>query len=827
MSPAFKKNLITTALVIAGFILVSVIFNMPAFTGKILASSDYLNWKSVSQEAHLYKQKTGDDPLWSNSMFGGMPTNTFYGASGGNYVRLVHEALMGFLPRPANFMFLSMICFFALMSVMRINKWLGAVGAIAYTFATYNCLIMATGHETKMTDIAYMPAVLAGLILLMRGKYLGGAALMAISFAISIYVGHYQIVYYLLFILLAAGIGLLIAAFKKGQVKTALIGGVIALAVIGLGAGTNMSLVLPTLEYSKQTQRGGASELHSNHDASKKTGGLDKKYAFAWSNAVGETFCILVPYLYGGASYEEADRFPETSEAASGAAQLPGYWGPQSVLAGPVYFGAIVCFLFVLGMMLVRSQVKWWLLGVSIFGILLSVGDHFAAFNYAMFDMLPGLNKFRAPSTALVIPQLLFPLIGIWGINEVLRGKIDNVELWKKVKIAAIITGGLALIIGLGGGMFFDFTNSARDAQMFGERADLIGLIKSDRAAMARNSSLLSALFIVLTAGLLWMYTKGTIKAQYLIAGLGLLIAIDLMPIGHRYLKDKEESAGNPYKSKEEYDAFFEPDGADQAVLQDKDPYYRVLDMTGGVFSDSRPSLFHKSIGGYSAAKLENYQDVLDVHMSNGFNSEVMNLLNTKYFIVGQEGQPRQVIPNPSAYGNAWFVSNIKWAKTAEEEINALKAPSLGAPPDSTVTNQFNGRQTVVFRDRYQSKFQGFTPGVDSGAVIKLTKYGLNDLAFQSQSSKEGVAVFSDVYYDKGWTAKIDGKDAEILRANYFMRALRIPAGKHEIKFTFMPASYAKGKMFSIISSIILLALAAAAIVMFFKNRTKDEPVAA
>ncbi len=823
MSPSVRKNLLSTLYVVAGFLLVALLFSYPALQGKILASSDIMNWKGVSEEARAWHEKTGEQALWSNSMFGGMPTYTFFAPRGNNFVSYIGDALLNYLPRPANFLFLAMLSFFILMNVMRVNKWLGAVGALAYAFATYNCVIMATGHETKMMDIAYMPSVVAGLILLMRGKYLGGAALFGVALSLAIFAGHYQIVYYFMFVLLFAGVGMLISAYRTGKMKTALIGGVIAVALIGVAAGSNLGIILPTLDYTKNTQRGGQSELHT-HDQGKKSGGLDKTYAFGWSNSIGETFCILVPYLYGGSSQEDATRLPKTYEATGEQyPNLPSYWGPQPVLMGPVYFGAIVCFLFVLGMMLIRNPAKWWLLGVAVFGILLSVGDHFAAFNYFMFDYLPGLNKFRAPSTALVIPQFVFPVVAIWGLNEVLRGKVDRAELWKKTKIAAIAVGGLALVIALLGSLFFDFTSKG-DAQF---PAQILGAMKDDRQAMARNSGLLSAFYIAATAGLIWLYAKDRVKGQWFIAGLGLLIAIDLMPVGYNYLSDKQSSQANPYKDKEENDAFFAPSAADQQVyaMAGNDPYYRVLDLTRGVFSDALASYHHKSIGGYSAAKLENVQDLIDVHMSKGFNTEVMNMLNARFFIAPGGGQgPGQVIPNPKALGNGWFVSNIKWTKTAEEDINALNAPALGDTVQ--IPNPFNAKETGVLRDTYRNDLAGFTPSKDPAAAIKLIKYGLNALSFQSSNTGEGLGIFSDVYYDSGWKAFIDGKETKILRADYALRALRIPAGTHKIEFRFMPKSFATGKTIALICCLLIFGLVAGWAVLYLRKQN-GEPVAA
>ena len=826
MSPALKKNLIATLIILAGFFLVTVLFNYPAtIGGKVLATHDYVQWRSVAYEAMQWKDKTGEQPLWSNSVFGGMPTYTFYGPMGNNYILYIGNFFYGILPRPANYMLLAMICFFILTSVLKINRWLGAIGAIAFAFSSYNILILHAGHETKMMDISYIPAVFAGMVLLFRGKYLTGGALFSVALSLAIVAGHYQIVYYLILILAFTGIGMLVHAYRKGTLKTALIGAGIAVVLAGIAAGTASTPVMLTSEYSKETQRGGKSELN-HHDQGKSSGGLDKSYAFRWSNGIGETFCVLVPYLYGGGSMEDAKKLPRTNEATGEQqAKLPSYWGPQATLGieGPVYFGAVVCFLFVLGMMLVRNPVKWWALAVSILAFLMAMGDSLPGFNYFLFDNMPGLNKFRNPAMILVIPEFIFPLFGIWGLHEVMRGRVSKEELWKKAKIAAIATGGLALVLGLLGGMFFDYTNKVADAQI---PQQLIGVLKEDRQAMARNSALMSAFFIAATAALVWLYSKQKIKTQWLIAGVGLLIAVDLIPFAGNYLGDDSSDPTSVYKDKEEFDGLFQPKGADRQIQADKDAYYRVLDVSPGIFSDARFAIQHKGFGGYSAAKLENYQDIMDVHLSKGFNSEIINMFNAKYFMVsgggpGQEG----VIPNPNARGNAWFVSNIRWTKTAEEDINALNAPLLGDTAQA-VPGAFNAKEIAVIRDRLKDQLQGFTPSPDSGAAIKLTKYGLNDLTYQSTSAKEGLGVFSEVYYDKGWKAFIDGKEVPIIRADYVLRALRIPAGSHKIEFRFAPATYEKGKMISLICSLIIIALIAVAGFSLVKN-SKDTPAAA
>jgi hypothetical protein len=591
--------------------------------------------------------------------------------------------------------------------------------------------------------------------------------------------------------------------------------------------------------------RGGQSELTINKSEVKTGGGLDKEYAFRWSNGIGETFCLLVPQLYGGSSGERVGAGSNTYEtlvdmgvpdeqAEMFSNQLPTYWGPQSFLSGPVYFGAIICFLFVLGLMVIRSPHKWWIAAACLLGIIMSWGHHFKAFNYLLFDVLPGLNKFRTPSMVLVIPQFLFPVIGVWALNDILKGKIEGTALWKQVRNAAIITGGLALILGLGSSMFFDFRsqyevtangqtfttddqNEQRFSQMLGSPEagrKLMNAIREDRASMATKSGLRSAAFIALAAGLIWAYNRKKLAANTMVYGLVLLIAIDLIPVAWRYLNEEN------YMEETDYEANFEPRPVDQQIMSDPDPYYRVLDLSRDIFNDAIQAYFHKSIGGYHPAKLEIYQDLIDVHMSRGFNSEVLNMLNTKYVIVpnGGPGGGPAVFPNPTALGNGWFVDEVQWAKTADEEILAMNAPLLG--DTSRTEGNWNPRRTAVMRSSFQQSLGNAPIAKDSAAFVRLAPngYGLNNITYESSNSREGLAVFSDIFYPHGWKAFIDGKEVPILKANYVLRALRGPAGNHKIEFKFHPKSFYTGNTIALISSLLLYGLLGAALFMWYRR---------
>ncbi len=791
---------------IATFIVLSIAFCFPQFNGKKLSQHDNISWQGMVHEGMEYHKNTGTDVLWTNAMFGGMPSYTIASfADNHNYVAPIQSFLQA-VGKPAYFFLIAMVCFYLLMRVLKVNHWLAVIGSVAYAFSTYNPVIIGAGHETKMLTMGYIPAAIAGLYLIYQNRWIVGAAVWSTSLALMAMNNHFQVIYYYLFIFVAFGIVMLVKAIKEADFKNFAIASAIAVVTGIIGVGPAMPSILTTAEYSKATMRGGASEL-AEHDK-KTSGGLDKEYAFRWSNGIGETFVLMIPYLYGGGSSEAADKAPKTKEAVGDRADhLPLYWGSQPFVSGPVYFGAVICFLFVLGLMVVRSQHKWWILGASLFGIILSFGKNMPGINYFLFDHLPMLNKFRTPSMALVIPQFLFPMLGIWGLNEIYEQRNELAKIEDKLKMAVGMTAGLCVLLGVGGSIFFNFTG-AGDEQM---QPELVKLLKEDRASLAMTSALKSAAYILIAGGLIWAYLRDKIKATPMLAGIGLIVAIDLIPVSFSYLNEEK------YEDADAYESVFKPRKVDEMIMQDKDPYYRVLDLSRDTYNDAIQCYFHKCVGGYSPAKMESYQDMIDRHLGkNGFNSEVLNMLNTKYIIVGGQRSEPQVMPNQNACGNAWFVDEIKWAATAEEEISGLNAPRLG--DTASTPGSFKATKTAVVRNTFKDAVGNYTFGKDSAASVKLSKYGLDEISFESHNSKDGFAVFSDIYYDKGWKATIDGKDAPIIKANYILRALKVPAGNHKIEFVFHPDSFYNGQKYALISSILILLLCGTAVAATFKK---------
>jgi hypothetical protein len=800
------KQLRVDIIIVVCFAVLSLAYCFPQLQGKKLNAHDNINWQGMAHEAMAYHDSTGKDVLWSNSMFGGMPTyTTAVFATNYNYVGYVQSFLEA-MGKPAYFFFIAMLCFYILMRVLGVNKWVGMIGAAAYAFSSYNAIIIGVGHDTKMMTLAYLPAAMAGLYLIFKEKWLTGAALTGVSFALIFTNNHFQVIYYSFIMFGCFAVGMLFIAIKEGKLKQFFMSCAVAALAGGLGIGPCISSIMTTSEYSKETMRGGASEL-SGHDK-KTNGGLDKEYAFRWSNGIGETFCLMIPYLYGGASGESADKAPKTLEATGGnMEELPLYWGPQPFVGGPVFFGAVVCFLFVLGMMVIRSPHKWWILAASVIGIVMSWGKNFDAVNYFLFDHLPMLNKFRTPSMSLVIPQFLFPMLGVWAIQEVIDRKNDP-GMERQLKISAGIMAGLCVLLGVGGSMFFSFTGGS-DAQL---QPEMVKLLREDRISLAMGSGIKSAVYILLAAGLLWAFIKDKIKPVVLIAGLGIVIAIDLIPVAHDYLNDKS------YVDASEYETAFEPRPVDKKIMADPDPYFRVLDLTRDPYNDAVQAYFFKCVGGYHPAKMEIYQDLIDRQMSRGFNSQVLNMLNTKYIIFGGKNKPPGVISNPNKCGNAWFVNEVKWANNADEEMNGLNSPQMG---DTIVDpNAFNPLKTAVMRATFKNDLGSYTFGKDSSAYVKLARYGLDDISFTSNNSKDGLAVFSDIYYSNGWKALVDGKETPIMKADYVLRAIKIPAGPHTIEFRFHPESFYTGQKVTLVTSILLILLVLGALYPLVK---KDE----
>ncbi|MBL7766867.1 MAG: YfhO family protein [Chitinophagaceae bacterium] len=833
-----QKTAVQHLIAIVIFLAVALIYCYPALQGNKLAAGDTIHWMGMSQEAKTWYEKTGENPLWSNSMFGGMPTVTHYMRGKTNLIYPIQEFLTDTLPSPVFFFLIAMICFYILMNSMGVNRWIGVIGAVAFAFASYNLQIIAAGHNTKMFSIGYMPLVLAGMHWIYRGRYLIGAGAALVGMSLMVSNGMYQIVYYFV-VFVATGLFLayMFQALKEKKVREFLIATGIMAVVALVSVGPSLDMLLYTNEYKKQTMRGGQSEFTLGKDK-KSNGGLDKDYAFQWSEGIGETFTLLVPNLYGGGSMVDLGTNSHYYEAVKGlgvnddnAAQISArastYWGDQPFLSGPVYFGAIIIFLMVLGLFIIRHQMKWFLFGVGVVGIFLSWGRHFSGFNYFLFDHLPFFNNFRTPSMAMVIPGLTFCIIALWALQEFLFGEESEERRMDALKKSVIVVAGLCLVFGIGSRAFLSFKGPNDDklkmqmVQMTGNEqagATLFNALVEDRQDIAMSDGIRSLVFILLAAAVLWFFNRKKLGRSAAVAAVGILIAVDLLSIGMRYIGPAN------YMPEDEFEAQFSPRPVDTQIKQDPDPFYRVLDLTTDPYNGAMQAFHHKCVGGYHPAKLETYQDLISYHLSGGkMNAEVLNMLNTKYIIFnGQNNQPA-VQPNPNRCGNAWFVNEVKLVPDANEEMKAMTAEGLG---DTTaVANPFRARQTAIVQ---QKLWKGNTTSfvTDSNATIRLTKYGLNDLSYESSNAQAGFAIFSDIYYPYGWKAFVDGKETPIVKSDYLLRGLNLPAGNHKIEFKFHPDTYFKWNTASLASSIFILLILAGGIGLGIRDEMKKKATA-
>lgn len=820
----FKKLAPYLAAVVI-FLIITFAYLTPLLEGKKLMQSDIIHFQGMSKEIVDYRTKTGQEPLWTNSMFGGMPAYQISTKYTGNVLGYADKILSLGLPHPANLVFLYFLGFFILLLVMGVNPWLSIVGAIGFAFSSYFFIIFDAGHNSKAHAIAYMAPVIAGMILTMKRKYLWGGLLTTIFLSLEVKANHPQITYYLAMIALILGIFKLIHAIRFKELMPFLKAvGVLIIAVV-FAVLTNLTSLWATWEYGKYTIRG-KSELSVNK--SNKTTGLDKDYVTQWSYGIGETMTLLIPNVYGGSSNlkisekskvaeaMKANGLPDESIQQFTSQPLPFiYWGSQPFTSGPVYVGAIFIFLFILGLIIVKGPVKWWLLSATILSIILAWGHNLMPVTDFFLTFLPGYNKFRAVTMILVIAEFAIPLLGILAIREFTLKDRNVKALNKGFRIALIISGGICLIIALLPGLFFNFTGpkDAMYQQQYQFPDWLMQAIRDERLRLARLDAIRSLVFILLAGGLMWTILFDKMKKEYAYLILGVLILADMFPVNKRYFNN------DGFTSKSRVENPYSPSDADNIILKDPAPDFRVLNLTLDPYNDASTSYFHKSIGGYHGAKLRRYQELIDhgidpdiqmfIKSMSTLNTPVLNMLNTRYIIIpGQDKRPA-AFPNTNALGNAWFAKNYQLVDNADAEIAAMK----NFKPDSV----------VIVQKSFADFLKGFQPAYDSSAIINLTDYEPNRLTYEYASRNKALAVFSEIYYPKGWNAFIDGQPAPHFRANYVLRAMILPEGKHKIEFRFEPVVYSLGETLSLISSLIVIALVLAAIFFEFRKTRKSQ----
>jgi hypothetical protein len=829
------KKLVPHVIAVVIFIVVALVYCKPVIEGKVLNASDNIGWKGMSQQSFEQKEKQGRFPNWSNSMFGGMPAYHFAmdPTHSVSFVYVQQVLTLG-LPKPANFFFLTCLCFYLLGLALRLNPWIAVLGALAYGYSTYNPVIIGAGHDTKMLAMAYAPLMVAGLLLLFQKRWWLGIAALTTGASLQISTGHLQIVYYTLLILGALSIGFLIDSFKKKEIGNALKSLAIAICIGIVALSSNAIHTLTNWDYAKESMRGGESELKLASDKNTTSGGLDKDYAFKYSVGVAETFTLLIPGIYGGSNGGDeyktsqfADKLMEVGypeDQALQYANFSSYWGDQQTTSGPVYFGAIIMLLFVFALFFESGWLKWSLFAAGLFGVLLAWGKNVESINYFLFDYMPLYKKFRAPSMGLVIPQLCFVAMGAITLNNLLFGNNSNDKIrkaWKKTAIA------IGLITAIAGMMYFSFDyNSPSDkglkenwsgamlsqyaqqgqqvtaemqqqAESFGR--GFVAAIQADRKGLFAGDLMRTIFLFAIGLGLIWAFAYQKLKAFPVMIAFLLVSSIDLLAVGKRYINEKS------FVEPDEFQNGFTMTEADKMIKQDTG-YYRVLNTTRDFTNESTTSYHHNSIGGYHPAKLQIYQDIIENQIAKN-NMQVLNMLNTKYFIVQnpQNGQPIAQM-NPGAFGPVWFVKAVKYVADGREEMKAL---------DST-----NVREIAIVQTKFKANV-GNEPVADSSAMIRLIENKNDYILYESSAATNQYAVFSEVYYSRGWKAFIDGKELPIVKTNYVLRGLPVPAGNHKIEFKFEPRSYELGNSITLYASILAFVLLFGSLFMQWRSNRK------
>ncbi len=800
------RNLLPHVAAILIFLILSVIYFSPVMDGKQLNQHDTNTANGASKEILDYNKTHDDLALWTNSMFGGMPSYLI-GLPTKTALTSVFSLTNLYNWRPVSFTFLYFLGFYIALLLFGVNPWIAIIGALAFGFSSYNFIIIAAGHNSKAIAIGYMAPLIAGIFYALRKNMLVGGAVFSIFLALQIYVNHLQITYYtLLIVLVLIATELYYAVKEKGVPEFMKRIGILALFAI-LAIASNTSRLWTTYEYGKYSIRG-KSEITAGLD--NKTSGLDKDYATAWSYGIDETLTLLIPDFRGGSSMSGLN---ENSESAKVLAQngIPNanqvvsqlaYWGDQPFTSGPVYVGAIICFLFVLGLFLIKGPVKKWIIIATVLSVVLAWGHNMMTVTNLFLDYFPGYNKFRTVSMILVIASFTMPLLAILTVQRIIEGGIDRKE-WKKALLWSTgLTAGLSLIFALLPGIAGSFMSATGDAQL---PEWLKSALVNDRKSLLRMDAFRSAVFILLAASVFWMYVEKKLKLNSSLLILGALILLDLWSVDKRYLNNDnfvdEREAKVPYKATV----------ADQDILKDKDPDYRVLNIAVSTFNDASTSCYHKSIGGYHGAKMRRYQELIDnylnkeiqiitqklpkVHSVAGVDSifqglTALNILNTRYLIYNPNAVPAQ---NSHALGSVWLVNGYKQADHADQEIALL--------------GQIDPRKEIVVNKKFADNVTGLSLAKDTLAKISLTNYSPNKMEYSYKGSGNGLAVFSEIYYPKGWNAYVDGKLTPHFQADYVLRAMVVPAGEHKIEFRFEPKSFILGSTISKGSSLILLLL--------------------
>lgn len=802
------KKLLPDLIAILAFVLLSFAYFFPAdIENRILFQHDTAAGAGAGQEVKEYYEQTGERSRWTNSLFGGMPMYQIapsYDST--KSLQWVQKAYQLFLPDYVCLTFMLMLGFYILLRVFGIPVWLAGLGGIMWAFSSYFFILISAGHIWKFITLAYVPPTIAGIVLAYRGKLLWGGILTALFVALQITSNHVQMSYYFFFVILFFVGAYFEKAWRTKTLPQFFKASAVLIVAALVGIAANVSNLYHTYAYSKETMRG-KSELVQTGDAAKQTSsGLDRDYITQWSYGIDETLTLLVPNFKGGASAALSQSETAMSKANPMYSSLYGsltqYFGTQPMTSGPVYVGAFVLFLFVLGCFIVKGPLKWALIGATFFSIVLSWGKNFMPLTDFFIDYVPLYNKFRAVSSILVIAEFTIPLLAIFALKRLLEEPEILKQEKKPLGISLLLTAGIALLLAIASGSIGSGYVPAQEAQMLqnavnqqmipaNELSDILANLGEMRAELVSSDALRSFIIIGIGCSLLWLYASGKLRSSLTIAGITILCLADMWGVNKRYLNDAQFV---PHSIRTET---FTKTNTDELILQDTSLDYRVLNFATSTFDDNNTSYWHKSVGGYHPAKLRRYQEMIEHHISPEMQAaykaiataggemdsvdankfRILNMLNTKYFIF-PAGQQRQTVPilNPHAYGNAWFVNKVQYVNNANEEIDAL---------DSIIPTE-----TAVVDARFKDVLKGATESYkDSLSSICLTSYAPNRLTYETNNAQDGIAVFSEIYYPDGWHVTIDGQPAELARADYILRTMYVPAGQHTIEMRFDPTS--------------------------------------
>ena len=811
----FLKKFYPHLLAFFGFVIISLCYFYPVLQGKSLSQSDIVQYTGMAKEQNDFRATENTEPYWTNSAFGGMPTYQLGANYPNDYIGALDDFLR-FLPRPADYLFLYFLGFYGLLLVLKVDPLKAFFGALAFGFSTYMIIILGVGHNAKAHAIAYMPLVLAGVLMVFQRKYVFGGILTMIALALEINANHFQMTYYLLFLLLIVGGFYIYEYIKNKEFKPLLTAmGVFAVASI-FAIGSNATNLLATSEYANFSMRA-KSELTFNPDGSKNetTSAMDYDYITEYSYGIAESFNLIAPRLFGGGNSEKLGKDSHVYDFISKKGASPTealdftesygatYWGDQPIVAAPAYIGAIVFMLFVLAMFIDKRKIKYAFLAGAIFTLLLSWGKNLSFLTNLFIDLVPFYDKFRAVSSIQVILELCIPLLAIMGLQSFFKAdKIQQIDALKKT---AAVCGGVVVLL-FGAKFLFDFSGpiDSRLMQMFAQIGDpsfgmeFMDALKADRKNLYSADLLRSTFLITVSLGILWFYTKEKLAPVTTVILIGVFMVGDLVLVDRNYV----DASG--FVSAREVKQPFQPTESDMQILQDTS-HYRVYEVNGRL--QARTSYFHKSLSGYSAVRPRRMEQLFSYQIDNG-NMEVLNMLNTKYVIQVDEKNQEFPALNDKANGNAWFISKVKFVSSSDEEMKAL--------------DKFNSKEEVIINEKEFKISTDKTYAKDSLAQISLVKYKPNYLKYKTQNNAKGLAVFSEIYYPKGWIATIDGKEAPIFRVNYTLRGLEIPAGNHTVEFKFEPQVVKTGSTIVLVSGIGMLLLISGGIYLESKRKAKN-----